>query len=310
MKVDKFLDYASKRYYNGTPIITDEEFDSLARKYNYQKVGYDSQDTVEHLYPMSSLQNVFIGEDFIPSLPGATIETPKLDGAAVDLLYVNGTLTVIITRGDGKRGKDISHLIPVFPAPRSIKTTDKFKQVTGEVVAPKEIKNARNYASGALNLKSTEEFKTRDLTFVAYGLQPYEANTYCEDLIYLNRQKFHTVLHVLFVNFPTDGKVIRLDSNKLFDDMGSTSHHPKGAYALKERKAGLVTKLLDVTWQVGKSGAVSPVAILQPIEIDGALISRATLHNIKYIRELNLEIGCEVEVVRAGEIIPRVVRRV
>ena len=92
--------------------------------------------------------------------------------------------------------------------------------------------------------------------------------------------------------------------------MGYTAHHPRGAFALKEQKDWVITELLDVVWQVGKSGVVSPVAILEPVEVGDALVSRATLHNIEYIRALNLEIGCSVEVIRSGEIIPRIVRRV
>jgi DNA ligase (NAD+) len=92
--------------------------------------------------------------------------------------------------------------------------------------------------------------------------------------------------------------------------MGFTSHHPRGAFALKEQKEGVVTTLLDVVWQVGKSGVVSPVAILEPVVVGEARVSRATLHNIEYIRELDLEIGCQVEVIRSGEIIPRIVKKV
>ena len=92
--------------------------------------------------------------------------------------------------------------------------------------------------------------------------------------------------------------------------MGHTAHHPRGAFALKEQKEGVHTELLDVVWQVGKSGVVSPVAILSPVEVEGAVVSRATLHNIEYIRSFGLEIGCKVEVIRSGEIIPRIVRRV
>lgn len=92
--------------------------------------------------------------------------------------------------------------------------------------------------------------------------------------------------------------------------MGFTAHHPRGAFALKEQKEGVITTLLDVVWQVGKSGVVSPVAILEPILIGDATVSKATLHNIEYIRDLDLEIGCQVEVIRSGEIIPRVVKRV
>ena len=79
---------------------------------------------------------------------------------------------------------------------------------------------------------------------------------------------------------------------------------------MKEIKEGVITTLLDVVWQLGKSGVVSPVAVLEPVDIDGANVSRATLHNIQYIRDLDLEIGCQVEVIRSGDIIPRVLRRV
>ncbi|MBT5638227.1 MAG: DNA ligase, partial [Candidatus Peribacter sp.] len=88
------------------------------------------------------------------------------------------------------------------------------------------------------------------------------------------------------------------------------SKHPRGAFALKEQAEGVETTLIDVVWQLGKSGVVSPVAILDPIEIGGATVSRATLHNIEYIRDLNLEIGCRVSVIRSGEIIPRIIGRV
>mgnify|MGYP003673046539 CR=1 FL=1 len=91
---------------------------------------------------------------------------------------------------------------------------------------------------------------------------------------------------------------------------GHTSHHPRGAYALKQIQKGVETTLNDVVWNVGKSGVVAPVAMLEPIEIDGAMVSKATLHNMRYIIDLDLEIGCRVEVIRSGEIIPRIVRRV
>jgi len=91
--------------------------------------------------------------------------------------------------------------------------------------------------------------------------------------------------------------------------LGYTAHHPRGAYALKIREKGVETTLLDVVWQTGKSGKVTPVAILEPIEIDDAQISRATLNNMAYIESLNLEIGCQVEVIRAGKIIPCVIGR-
>jgi DNA ligase (NAD+) len=131
-----------------------------------------------------------------------------------------------------------------------------------------------------------------------------------EDMSNLSSDNFDTVLASNWAGYPQDGLVFRVDNNAKYEEMGYTAHHPRGAFALKERPPGVVTRLLDVIWQVGKSGVVSPVAILEPVLIGEATVGRATLHNMRYINELNLEIGCNVEVIRSGEIIPRVVRRI
>ena len=307
----KFLAYASAKYYEGDPLITDGEFDRLAAQYNYESVGapVDTSRAIAHAYPMYSLQKCFVGEKIIELPSDDVIETPKLDGAAVSILYVNGKLALALTRGDGKAGLDITDKM------RTLVPNDGFPpktvvQITGEVVAPKEIPNARNYAAGALNLKDIEEFKTRDLTFVAYGLQPSYGKTYLDDIFELQRGQFATVIHANLNRFPQDGKVFRINDNSLFEDLGYTGKHPRGAYALKEIPEGVITTLENVIWQVGRSGVVAPVAILKPVKVGDATVSRATLHNYKYITDLDLEIGCQVEIIRSGEIIPRVVRRV
>lgn len=306
-----FLDKASKHYYEGTPIISDAEFDSLASRFGYNGVGYTVTDGIPHLFRMYSLQKVFSKTD-LPSDIERYICTPKLDGAAVSILYVNGMLALSLTRGDGNIGRDITEKVRAL-VPNTIPLNEVI-QITGEVVAPKTIPNARNYASGALNLKSMEEFEQRDLTFVAYDINHTvheRGRLYAEQTLSILRDfGFSEVSTFNIDNYPTDGSVYRLNNCDRFDAMGFTSHHPRGAVALKEEKDGKVTKLLDVVWQVGKSGVVSPVAVLDPIDIDGAIVSRATLHNIEYIRGLELEIGCNVEVIRSGEIIPRILRRV
>lgn len=303
----EFLDYASKMYYEGTPIISDAEFDCLAAHFNYLSVGHTVTDGIPHYYPMYSLQKVFDMEKAPFSLNGV-VETPKLDGAAVSLLYVEGTLRLALTRGDGKMGRDITekmqHLVP------NTIDIDGIRQITGEVVAPSTIPNARNYASGALNLKSMEEFSKKDLTFVAYDMQRSFFLTWTDTLLALEDQGFHVVTHFDATLYPTDGLVYRINDLDRYESMGVTSHHPRGSFALKEQKEGVVTKLLNVEWQVGKSGVVSPVAILEPVKIGDATVTKATLHNIEYIRGLDLEIGCNVEVIRSGEIIPRIVRKV
>lgn len=306
----QFLNKASEAYYEGNPILSDEEFDMLADKHNFNKVGYTITDGVPHTYPLSSLQKVFDIKDAPIPVKGL-IKSPKLDGAAVSLLYADHNLVLALTRGDGKIGRDITEKMRLL-VPNQI-ARGSVIQITGEVVAPKDIPNARNYASGALNLKSIEEFKIRDVYFLAYEAVPDFCETWTDTIRELHEAGFRTVLDSVERvedRFPTDGVVYRVDNYTYFFEMGYTSHHPKGAFALKEKKDGEITTLLDVEWQVGKSGVVSPVAILEPVLVGDAKVSRATLHNIEYINDLNLEIGCEVEIIRAGEIIPRVVRRV
>jgi len=319
----ELLDKASKAYFEGSPFLSDEEFDSLAKKEDYERVGYNPDARMLHMFPLYSLQKVFEGEDTPPVYKSKVIETPKLDGAAISIQYRNGKLSSVITRGDGKAGIEVTNkflgnsIVPqkLYPEYTFAGTGHYIKnqgllQVTGEIVAPKEIPNARNYAAGALNLKDIEEFKRRNLTFIAYNIEPNISSTYEGDMSHLEYSGFNTAMDSDWEEFPTDGKVFRVNDNIEYITLGFTSHHPRGAYALKTREEGIETTLLDVIWQTGKSGKVTPVAILDPIEIDDAIISRATLNNMAYIKSLNLEIGCRVKVIRAGKIIPRIIERV
>ena len=312
-ELEAYLRLCNQAYVEGNPLIPDEVYDrlventQLANEVGHIEVG---EQRYTHPYQMYSLQKVFHGEDTEPDWfsKHAHIMTSKLDGAAVSLTYIDGELHQALTRGDGKQGLDITDKMR-FIVPRYIRL-EGLVQITGELVAPKTIPNARNYASGALNLKDVEEFKSRDLTFIAYGVQPYITDSWLHDMKLLSDTGIESITLSDYSMFPNDGKVVRVDSNSIFESLGYTSHHPRGAFALKKRQAGVVTELLDVEWNVGKSGAVSPVAILSPCIIGDAIVSRATLHNIGYIEALGLEIGCNVEVIRSGEIIPRVVRRV
>lgn len=304
----EFLKLCSECYYEGRPIISDAEFDILWAEYGSDDVGHSVTDGTAHWFQMYSLQKVFDLSDY--SDLEKYVRTPKLDGAAVSLLYVGGELVMGLTRGDGKLGKDITDKVKHL-APNTLDSKNII-QVTGEVVCPSNIPNSRNLASGSLNLKDESEFLSRPLTFVAYGLQSDQDmfSYFTEGLTYLESQDFNVVTTFDASEYPTDGEVFRLDSNYLFENAGYTAHHPRGAFALKQQQQGIVTTLLDVTWQVGKSGVVSPVAILDPIKIGDAVVSRATLHNMGYIEALGLEIGCQVEVIRSGEIIPRILKRV
>tara|TARA_S200000501_G_scaffold222236_1_gene208444 strand:- start:366 stop:1298 length:933 start_codon:yes stop_codon:yes gene_type:complete len=305
----EFLEHAAKKYYEGDPIISDEQFDVLADVYKFNDVGHQITDGVPHIHRMYSLQKFFDIED----APAGKeyVSSPKLDGAAVSLVYIRGELQLALTRGDGLHGKDITDKMQhKVPLQITGKPAEDVVQITGELVAPKTIPNARNYAAGALNLKDTGEFLERNVSFVAYDMQPSHLLRWTGTLEYLFLMGFATVQHVQDGIYPTDGLVYRMNENKEFDKQGYTSHHPRGAFALKEKKEGVITKLVDVIWQTGKSGVVTPVGILDPVTIGDAVIQKATLHNIDYIRSLNLEIGCKVEVIRSGEIIPRILRRV
>ncbi|MEK9894842.1 MAG: hypothetical protein VW518_00265, partial [Burkholderiaceae bacterium] len=270
--------------------------------------GFTNKAGYPHLYQMYSLQKFFDINEVEKQFVDKCEISQKLDGAAVSLVYSGGKLKVALTRGDGVRGQLITDKVQ-FLVPREI-GDERTIQITGEVVAPSTIPNARNYAAGALNLKNISEFIQRDLTFFAYDVTPNTEITWTSQMNFLFQHGFRTVLTHDTKAYPKDGKVYRINSYPEFLQAGKTAHHPKGAFALKQQKDGVVTTLTDVVWQVGKSGVVSPVGILEPINIDGATVSRVTLHNINFIESLGLEIGCQVEVIRSGEIIPRVVKRV
>ena len=310
--LENLIKTAKEAYYNGRPIMSDEIFDHLTTMATEESIGYKSsyERRYKHLFPLFSLQKVIDGVDTAPDWGSAdTLVTPKLDGAAISVLFGGGKCQKALTRGDGIEGLDITPLIREHLVPKSI-DFDGVLQISGEVVAPKTIKNARNYAAGALNLKSSAEFRQRDLTFIVHGVQPYITDNFSSDMKFLSDLGFQTCIDSDYSQFPHDGSVFRIADNSTFDKQGYTSHHPRGAFALKFQETGIPTKLLDVVWQVGKSGAVSPVAILEPIDIEGAIVSRATLHNKSIIEALDLEIGCTVEVIRAGKIIPQVLRKV
>jgi len=300
--MEDFIKKAAKAYYEGQPIISDEEYDALVE--GNEPLGYSDEFKQDHMFPLFSLQKVYEG-DPLPFEGG--VITPKLDGAAVSLWYENSKFKVGLTRGDGRRGMIVTEKLRCIVPNLAVFGS---AQVNGEVVCPKTVPNARNVAAGALNLKDIEEFKSRNLTFIAYDIYPKSFDKWSDEMVSLGKWGFNTVIDSNWDEFPQDGKVYRIDSNYDFNHLGYTSHHPRGAYAYKVRPQGVVTKLRDVEWKVGKSGVVSPVAILEPVIIGEATVSRATLHNIAYIEKLNLEIGCDVEVIRSGEIIPRIVRRV
>jgi DNA ligase (NAD+) len=312
-KIKQYLDIASKAYYDGIPIISDEVFDRLADSIGYNKVGAKQHDNVfKHYHRMYSLDKYYEDEGIAPLQEYKVTCTPKLDGAAISLLYIDGSLVRALTRGDGIEGQDITDkmyarkdLVPLEVPNLEV------HQIIGEIVAPSTVTNARNYAAGALSLKDLEEFKLRAISFFAYGIYPTITQTFTKDMSILEAQGFQTVYANDIHNiYPCDGLVFRINDNSQFASLGYTSKHPKGAYAKKERGEAVETTILSVEWQVGKTGKVTPVAMLEPVMIGDALVSKATLNNPGFIEMLDLQIGDRVGVIRAGEIIPCITHKV
>ncbi len=311
--VQNLLQEASDLYYNtGESLLADEVFDALNET---EEVGFiPAGDKVRLPFRMYSLNKSYNGP---PDLFNSanSIKAPKLDGAAIAILYDpdTGLYKQAMTRGDGEFGRDITkHVQVLIDLGKIPGQCFNVEQVTGEVVAKSSISNARNFVSGALNTSDPDEPKLSKLEFAAYGLFPINrASTFIDDMMYLEKSSFNTVLKSkVWDDYPKDGTVLRINDNELFSSLGYTAHHPRGAIALKVRKEGVVTTILSVSWQVGRTGVVTPVANLQEVDIDGASVKRASLHNTKFIKEMGIDIGDTVEVIRAGDIIPYIVRKV
>jgi DNA ligase (NAD+) len=314
MDIIEYLNQASSAYYDGKPFLPDEVFDNLADRYGYNKLGSPSTSSkVRHAFPMWSLQKHYEDEGVRPLAGISDVSaSPKLDGAALAMLYVDGRLVGAATRGDGVEGQDVTDkFLGSKLVPQTVDGMGSLVQITGEICAPKHIENARNYAAGALNLKSVEEFRTRAVEFFAYGVSPTIFDTYNSDMAWLKSQGFNTIKDPELHNiYPCDGIVYRVNSNKLFEELGYTAKFPHGAYALKERQEAVETVILGVEWQVGKTGKVTPVAILKPVMIGDAQVSRATLNNPGFIETLGIEIGDTVAIIRSGEVIPKILHKV
>lgn len=314
-KIEEFLNRAARLYYAGTPIISDEQFDSLAESAGFNQVGAAQHGHIKkHFKRMYSLKKFYEDEGGESPLVGIKnlSMTPKLDGAAVSHLYVDGELMLSLTRGDGVEGTDVTDkFLATNLIPHKLSHVPAFFQVTGELAAPKHVENSRNYAAGALNLGSADEFRTRSVEFFAYGVYPYLTKWFDMDMQELAKRGFKTIQDAFLTEeYPTDGIVFRVNENAAFDDMGYTAQAPKGAYAKKERGECVETTLLSVEWQVGKTGKVTPVAILEPVLVGDAVVARATLNNGAFIEALGLYIGCRVAIRRAGEVVPQIVHKV
>jgi DNA ligase (NAD+) len=343
----EFIEGAQKAYYEGTPIISDEQYDEIIKVYSTsieEDIGPEGD--FKHIRPMYSLSKKFTNRgDVIEPLSDDDVESIKLDGAAIEVGYTNLNalkqneepiflLCWLNTRGNTEKGKRLDiKKAEALNIPKIIKFSNIYGyelpkrgniyslQITGEVVATKHVDNARNIVSGKLNLKSLNEFNDAveqyGLTFFAYSVltdTSYITDKYKTDMDLLHYLGFNTVLHVddfkkihKDCQIKSDGKVVRVNSNKLYWELGFTAKYPRGAYAVKTDQPYVESVLLDVEWNVGRTGKVVPTAIIEPIDIEGATVSRATLNNPIFIQEMGLYIGCTVKIIRSGEIIPCII---
>ena len=269
----------------------------------------------------------------------------KIDGLAISINYENGKLVSAATRGDGMVGENVTENIKtIFSIPKTLKTKKSF-EVRGEVYLPKKSfellnkereennevlsANPRNATAGSLRQLDSKITAKRRLSAFIYSVVGDEninsqkmALTVAADVGLPVNPNFklcktidEVVDYIMYweehkqdLPYEIDGIVIKVNSYSLQEEIGSTQKSPRWATAYKFPEEELATKLLDIELSVGRTGIITPVAVLNPINISGSTVSKASLHNKDIIDELDIHIGDMVVVKKAGEIIPKVVR--
>lgn len=275
---------------------------------------------------------------------------PKIDGLSVSLEYRDGIFTRGSTRGDGFVGEDITkNLKTIKSIPLELNEKLPFIEVRGEVYMPKAdferlvktqlendeqpAKNPRNAAAGSLRQKDSRITASRGLDIFVFNLQRIdgkELTSHSESLDYMKKLGFNVidgyktfdniedaVSRIMEIgenrqsySYDIDGAVIKVDNFELRNELGSTAKVPKWAVAFKYPPEEKETKLLDIEINVGRTGALTPVAVFEPVWLAGTTVSRAVLHNQDYIDSKDIRIGDIIAVRKAGDIIPEVVRSV
>ena len=273
---------------------------------------------------------------------------PKIDGLSVSVEYQNGKLVRASTRGDGFVGEDITeNILTISSLPKKISSDVSYLEVRGEVFMSKEnflnltkyqeseglksFKNPRNAAAGSLRQKDSRITASRNLDIFIFNIQKIDGKefkshkesleflknlslpvvpmcTECENIEEILREIERIGNIKLELPYQTDGAVVKLDLLKERDLLGSTSKFPRWAEAFKYPPEEKKTKLLDIEINVGRTGVLTPVGILNPIFVSGSTISRVVLHNQDFISEKDIRIGDEVVIRKAGEIIPEGVK--
>lgn len=278
-----------------------------------------------------------------------TVE-PKIDGLSVSLEYENGVLVRGSTRGDGFVGEDITaNLKTIRAIPLKLKEIIPLLEVRGEVYMPKQSfaklceiqekngeplpKNPRNAAAGSLRQKDSKITAERSLDIFCFNIQRVEGkefSSHSESLEFLTEQGFkvipdyrvcRTIDEILArideigqmrtsLPFDIDGAVVKVNNLRLREEIGATVKVPKWAVAFKYPPEEKETTLNEIEINVGRTGALTPVAVFDPVQLAGTTVSRAVLHNQDYISEKDIRVGDRIVVRKAGDIIPEVVRSV
>jgi len=369
------IEYHNNLYYNEDKNeISDLEFDKkltylieLEKKYPEfktsdspsQRVGgkiTKKFETKNHKIPMLSLSNTYSESELFDfdkrikkKFPNNDIEYTceiKYDGVALSLIYENRKLKYALTRGDGKKGDDITtNVYTIRSIPLKLSSiAPSYVEVRGEVFISKSnfkklnhykknsneplFANARNAASGSLKLQDSSEVAKRKLDCFIYSLNSkfesvndhHEALKKLKDLNFNVPNSFKKCKNIEEVisyikywenkrenlDVETDGIVIKVNNFKKQEELGFTSKNPRWAIAYKYKSESAETTLKDITYQVGRTGAITPVAKLIPIKLSGSVIRKASLYNFNEIKRLDLRIGDTIFIEKGGEIIPKI----
>ena len=303
-------------------------------------VGYEVKsklEKVKHSHPMLSLNKTKSTDDLVKFSDGKDcIISLKLDGLTVLNTYDNGVLCQSETRGNGEEGEIITHNAKVFDnLPLNIPFDRKF-EIEGEAIITQsdfekintngEYKNCRNLASGSVRQLDSNITKNRHVRFIAWKI-PFGVTTYTKGFEIATKYGFEVVPYVKYnskyddiekaiealksiakeKSLPIDGLVITYDNIEYGKSLGMTGHHPKHSLAYKFYDDIYPTELLDVEFTMGKTGVLTPTAVFKPVEIDGTVVERASLHNISIMKELGITHKCQiVNVYKANQVIPQI----
>lgn len=293
---------------------------------------------VTHNHPMLSLQKTKDIEDIKEFIGGkAWVAMAKMDGLTCSLRYINGELVSAETRGNGIIGEDVTHNAKVISSiPQKI-PYEKELIIDGEIICTykdfesfkNEYKNPRNFASGSIRLLDSKECQKRNLAFVAWDAINLPNDYLYNKLADLDEWGFTVVPKFSDVevsidkvvdlikesaekySYPIDGIVFKYDNVAEYEAAGRTDHHFKGGIAYKFYDETYPTRLRNIDWTMGRTGVLTPVAVFDPIEIDGTEVSRASLHNVSVMKEILGDcayVGEPLEVAKMNQIIPQIIK--